>query len=755
MKSHQLYLPILVFLFCIAQIQAQSPCNLKLQGRILHSHDSSALVGAEVFIEQGHYFAVTDPQGNFVTKGLCKGKILLELDLDGQHHVHFRITLNKDTFIEIFLEPHVFHDSLIVVNEKSKQEQNMLSRSRLENAAGNDLSTMVSGINGIRVLQNGNTINKPMAQGMYGLRLPIVTDGVKMEGQQWGDDHAPEADALGFDAIEWVQDAKVLLLAADAPAGALVLRHNARYHPGQEDFRVGTGFMSNGRFFNAWGLMKKAGRDSGTGKYLQFSARRGGNTQTPEYYLGNTGLFETGLQGGLTRLKKGTAHQLNFSLFRNESGILEASHISSVADLEAAIKRGKPYNNPDFTYAINKPRQLAVHTLLNYTRQGRGNELTLAAQYNLRREFDFHISGSNNTPQLDLNLITLQVKQVFKYTSRSWGNTSYGYSSQAMVNRYFTYFLIPDYEALQSAVFLVQEKRWKRFTVIGSARYDVKYLHASWEKSSLQLTDQRWFHNYASVITLQQKWRKGLLAADLSRLWRNPWVNELYSAGVHHGNASYEKGNKDLKSEKGYKLQLRFNCVIGNLEMGITGYGQYFRDFIQLSPDTAPVLTIRGAFPSYEYRQFDALYAGASGFVRFKAGDHLQIVSEADYVYGRNLSRHAYPAFLPPLLWKNRLELSFNYVQWFAEWVYCARQNLYTQGTDYLPPPAAYSLLNAGLTKQFNKKNRGWELQCGVNNLLNIAYRNYLDRFRYYADLPGRNIYLKLKLNLHHHEKHH
>lgn len=754
MKLPKLYIVVLVCVACISKLQAQAPCSLQLKGRISHSHDSSALSGAEVFIEEGHYLALTDLNGNFEISRLCKGKILLEIDIDGQHHLHYGIFLEKDTFIELYLEPHVFHDSLIVVSEKPMHNQDALNRNKLETVAGNDLSTMVSGINGIRILQNGNTINKPMAQGMYGLRLPLIIDGVKMEGQQWGDDHAPEADALGFDAIAWVKDASVLLLAADAPAGALVLKHNPLYHPGEEDSRAGAGFMSNGRLFNTWGLVRKAGKDSGSGKYIQFSVRRGGNVRAPAYYLGNTGLFETGLQGGLSLHKKGISHHLNFSVFRNESGILDASHINSVADLEAAIRRGRPYNNADFTYAINKPRQLAAHTLVNYTRQHHNNELTLAVQYNLRREFDFHISRSNNTPQLDLNLLTMQVRQVFKHSYKVWGNASYGYSSQIMAHRYFTYFLIPDYEALQSAVFWVQEKEWKRFSIKGSIRYDVKYLHASWEKSGKQLTDLRWFNNYASVLTLQQQLRKGLVAADFSRLWRNPWVNELYSAGVHHGNASYEKGNKDLKSEKGYKLQVRLVYNTGNLEIGVTGYAQYFRDFIQLSPDTAPVLTVRGAFPSYEYKQFDAFYTGGSGFLRLKAGTHLQIVSEADYVYGRNLNQQTYPAFLPPLLWKNRLEFSFDYLKGFAEWAYCPRQSLYTQGADYLPPPSAYGLVNAGLTKQLNKKNRGWEVQCGVNNLLNKAYRNYLDRFRYYADLPGRNIYLKLKLNIHHHEKH-
>jgi iron complex outermembrane receptor protein len=34
-----------------------------------------------------------------------------------------------------------------------------------------------------------------------------------------------------------------------------------------------------------------------------------------------------------------------------------------------------------------------------------------------------------------------------------------------------------------------------------------------------------------------------------------------------------------------------------------------------------------------------------------------------------------------------------------------------------------------------------------VENILNTAYKDYMDRFRYYAHLQGRNVTLKLNYN--------
>ena len=108
------------------------------------------------------------------------------------------------------------------------------------------------------------------------------------------------------------------------------------------------------------------------------------------------------------------------------------------------------------------------------------------------------------------------------------------------------------------------------------------------------------------------------LRADVSQLWRAPGLNELYSKGVHHGSASFELGNVQLKPENGQKLN--FTVQIQHKKPGkngvfcklnFSGFSQYSQNFIHLFPMSSPVLTVRGAFPGFEYKQLPTIYSGA------------------------------------------------------------------------------------------------------------------------------------------------
>lgn len=753
MKFHKPTIFLIVGLFFSSMLQAQKPCSFAVRGVLYNTFDSSAIAQAELFIETGHYVSKTNSAGQFEINKLCAGKYLLEIDVDAHTHVHYDLVVNGDTFINLFVNKNVLLDSLINITALDRKPIRLVERDAIENLAGSDLSTLASTINGIRMIQNGQTITKPMAQGMYGLRLPIFIDGIKMEGQQWGDDHAPEADALGFDRLEWLRDASILLHASEGSGGVLNFQHLMEFHPGEKDWKLGTGVQSNGAQLNLWGMHKKADTHGG-GSYLQFSTRKSGNLSTPNYNLGNTGLQEIGFQLGRKIKKSNRTHQFNASVFYNESGILDASHISNVSDLKAAINRGKPLYNPEFTYKFNKPYQSAAHLNINYLQLRKKSDLSFSIQYNNRREFDFHRSRFNSSPQLDLNLLTLFGKQIFKINNTKFGNIEYGYASEFMLHKYLTYYFIPDFKGIQTSVFGLTQKWFGALNVKASLRYEVKYLSATNLKYAGFTSDQKLFSNYAAALSVSQKLRKVKLDLDLIRTWRNPWVNELYSAGVHHGNASYEKGNANLKTEIAYKIQGHLNWKKNKTELDVLVYAQYFKNFILLAPDSVPILTVRGAFPSYVYRQFDALYMGSSITLSQQIGQHLKAFSDFDFIYARNLNSHTFPNYIPPIQLRMGLEMQFKFIQFNLNTTRVFEQKFYNPNTDYAPPPSAYFLLNAYFNKDFNKKNRGFQLQLGANNILNTAYRNYLDRFRYFADLPGRSVYLKLKINIHHHELH-
>jgi iron complex outermembrane receptor protein len=64
---------------------------------------------------------------------------------------------------------------------------------------------------------------------------------------------------------------------------------------------------------------------------------------------------------------------------------------------------------------------------------------------------------------------------------------------------------------------------------------------------------------------------------------------------------------------------------------------------------------------------------------------------------------------------------------------------------DFMAPPPGYFLWSvaAGISLKGDKTR--YDFRVGSENLLNTSYREYTNRFRYYADDLGRNLIVSIK----------
>jgi iron complex outermembrane receptor protein len=244
----------------------------------------------------------------------------------------------------------------------------------------------------------------------------------------------------------------------------------------------------------------------------------------------------------------------------------------------------------------------------------------------------------------------------------------------------------------------------------------------------------------------------------LSQLWRAPSVNELYTQGVHHGAAAYEQGNGQLKPESGEKLELGYILALRNAQFNFTAFGQYSANFISLFPMSAPVLTVRGTFPGYEYKQLPTVYSGleASGLI-FLRQLKMQIFTRIGALYGRILTLQTdarYPNFLPCPKASIQFQKHWKHMLLNIDIQATGKQPFYTPGTDFLPPPNGYVLVNSQLHLfDYGLRQRSKWVIYG-ENLGNKTYRDYMDRFRYFTNQPGTNVGVKWIYNIHHHNEH-
>jgi iron complex outermembrane receptor protein len=750
----------LIFLLFFGPIRAQEKCNTDIRGQILNALDSTPVPYAEVFIENGHIHTQTNEFGHFTLSNLCKGPVLIEIDKIGFQHHHIEFTLTADTQFTVFLPLNAaVADTITIHARKEKPEALTLNEDYIMSQNDRDLSQISAGIPGIQILQGGRNQSKPMARGMFGLRFPIISGQFKLEGQSWGNDHNPEADARGFDALEWIKDASVLRFGHDAIGGALRLERHAHAHEGEQNLDQSISYNTNGHQVGyAARFIQKA--DSSTPVfYGNVALKRSGNYRTPTLWLENTALSEFSVSGGMVKNKNNRETRWDAEFYRFESGIFRGTRTGSVEDLLRAIQLNQPVTDNRFSYRIEQPRQVAAHATvqgssIKSTPTGK-KEWHYSLQYDQRREFDFHRNSANRFPQLDLILVTPSViyRQIIhtrKNTHWEWGNQGSGY-----FHRFGGFYFLPDFQGLSNGTYLLLHKHGRKVAHTFSLRLDEKYISAReringrWEQSS------RFFMNYSAAYTGLVQNDKHLLQWHLSSMWRAPWVNELFSSGVHHGAAAFELGNRNLGIERSYRAEMEWEYRPNReVTVYLSPFFNYMPGFINLTPMREPVMTVRGAFPGFEYLQGTACYAGGDIQLRWALSHQFEIQTRFQYVHGEYANENRYPAFLPPLRAQNMLTWKHKRISCQLQHEFVDRQHLYISGSDFLPPPPSYHLWHFKLISSTEKQN-SWRWNIEVNNLLNQSYRSYMDRFRYFMDMPGRNIRVVIIKPLHHHHKKH
>jgi iron complex outermembrane receptor protein len=69
-----------------------------------------------------------------------------------------------------------------------------LNTATLEKFSGATLGDALREIAGVSSLRTGSTVVKPVVNGLHSNRVPVFTNGVRLEDQQWGTEHAPNLD---------------------------------------------------------------------------------------------------------------------------------------------------------------------------------------------------------------------------------------------------------------------------------------------------------------------------------------------------------------------------------------------------------------------------------------------------------------------------------------------------------------------------------------------------------------------------------
>ncbi|MBK8846690.1 MAG: TonB-dependent receptor [Bacteroidetes bacterium] len=756
----------------IANAQSKvPPCSHTLSGYVTDEHDGMPLEYAAVYIVELKIGGVSDSSGFYKVNGLCSGTYTVRVTHIGCDTVYEKLTLTQSMISNFQTEHHVEELERITIsasrlNDETTTPRKQVAAYRLNETKGEVFAATLRSVTGINMLTTGATISKPVLHGMHSNRLLIINNGVRQEGQQWGTEHAPEIDAMNVGNLQVIKGASSVQYGPDAMAGVIIAGAPAMADSAGVSANVLLSGWSNGRgMASAVNLKGKLGKRFPLAWQVNGTLKKTGDMHTPHYNLKNSSTQEVNFSYALAYRMRKISTEVYYSQFNTKLGILSASHIGNVTDLLQAFNSDTPQVTGDFSYDIGKPFQDVQHELFKtktYILTGTASKLELqyARQYNKRAEYDKHGSKTNDDlPEMQLEITTHSADMIWHHNRFSEISGMVGVSGFLQSNTIEGRLIIPNYKTTNAGVFIIEKWKHNNWLAEVGARYDFrkisiyKYDYVS-AGNYVLTTPEHTFNNTSINAGLSYSDQKGWsfnLACGMA--WRPPSVNELYSYGLHHGAAAIEKGDSQLQAETTYNIspELRYQNAI--IELELNPYMHYITDYVYRQPESKPVITIQGAFPSFQYKQADALLYGSDLTCKLTPAFSTQLVYTASLVRAQNLESNTWIINTPSD--RHALELRQNLKDGKrSKSAYVAvtvshtnKQWRVSANEDFTPPPPSYALVELVASTTLLYKQQSVTVVTGINNLTNNSYRDYMDRFRYYANAPGRNIYIRLIFN--------
>lgn len=603
---------------------------------------------------------------------------------------------------------------------------------------------------GVAAITTGSGIAKPVIRGLGYNRVVVIHDGVRQEGQQWGDEHGIEVDGAGVHSVEILKGPASLMYGSDALAGVVIFHSAPVAPPGTLRAEASAEYQSNNGL--AGYSLDCAGNRRGVVWDLRFTDRRA-HAYRNRYdgYVPNSGFAERSAAGMVGLNRQWGYSRLRVSYFHQTPGIVEGER-----DPETGALLGNAVG-----YRTDLPFQQVYHykaVLDNTFRLPTGNLKALVGwQRNVRQEFE----ESSVECGLHFRLDTWNYD--IRYQAETGSGWKFAVDVGGMAQRsdnLGTEYLIPAYRLFDAGLFATASRAFGAWQLTGGLRGDLRRLHseALEEDGALRFTDfRRTFSGFTGSIGAVRSFGDGLrLRLNLARGFRAPNLAELGSNGEHEGTFRYEVGNPDLLPE--YSLQgdagLDFSSPYVSGQVAL--FANRIDHYIYLARTAGD-----GDLPVYAYEAGDARLLGFEAALDFHPIHSIHIGSTFSYVDGKQIGGDRLPMIPAP---RGTVECKWefthdgrvfnnSFVAFHVEG--CLRQDRVRSADGTETPTPGYVLIgaSAGTDLIIGGKKRA-TLCIVADNLADTPYQSHLSRLKYAApnvvtgrlgiyDM-GRNITLKL-----------
>ncbi|MBK9578985.1 MAG: TonB-dependent receptor [Fibrobacteres bacterium] len=631
------------------------------------------------------------------------------------------------------------------------QSERVLSGTALLASRGGSLAEALDRLPGVGSLKTG-TVAKPMVNGLHSQRLVVVEDGIRLEGQSWGAEHAVESDPSRAQRVTVVQGGSSVRHGRGAIGGVIVIE------PPPTDHQKLSGEWT--------GSLRSNGPNAGSSLHLSspfpslsdwawagtIAYRASGDRSAADGVLPNTALREGSWSALLERKGSYLTAQASHGVFWQHQGILASSHVGNLSDLQTALAKGSPPDTASWKWDVGRPDQKVRHDVsrLRLVADAGGWKWSALAgwQTDRRREWDLHRPIDSRLAALDLPEIdyalettTLDLEADPKWTGM-WGWKA-GVQGMRQENEYLGRAFVPNFRSQGAGAWSVWTFQQDAWSTDAGARADVQTLDI-WRRTGGRVLhwNDLWI---APSLSLGWRWspRQDLtIRSSLATGWRSPGAVELFADGLHHGVAAIERGDSTLGAEQSATAQVSVSKASNSVQIQGSLWITRIEDFIFLRPDPTPRLTVRGAFPSFSYVSDAAWLSGGDLSATITLAPALEVLVSGSALRARDGDDQPI-AFVPSgrlragLDWipLRHSERSFR-VGPRVEWIPPTE----SVPGDYAPAPVQAWLLGMEASGTWNL----WNLSMSGANLANATWRDPSDRLRYFAAQSGIDFRLAL-----------
>ncbi|MGS2726090.1 TonB-dependent receptor [Psychroserpens sp. BH13MA-6] len=746
----QTYLFVTLCLTVMQSFYAQN----KLKGQVTDATTNNPLVFVNVYLPQLENGTITNDNGEFLINNIPNGTHKVIVSFVGYETYSTTLNFPMESSFEIALVPSAIEIEEVIISTPfhKLQSENVMKVERqsiqeLKSKGAVNLSEGITNIAGVSSVSTGISIGKPVIRGLSSNRVLVYTQGVRLENQQFGDEHGLGISDAGIESVEVIKGPASLLYGSDALGGVLYLNPERYVDENSSEGSFSGRYFTNTQGYNS-SIAYKASKSNF--KYLfRGSLSEHSDYKTRDYRVTNTRFREQDFKAGLGYQKNKFKTDFRYNINRSKLGLTEGIGVQNT--LKTPLEPYQEITNHIFS---SKSKLFFNNSSL---------DITVGYTFNDRKEFEDHHHGDEEEEEdheheiheededhledemaaLYMKLKTLNYNITYNLPKIGRFETIAGIQGMHQTNtNYGEEILIPNAVTSDIGILATSHIHFDKVDIQLGARYDNRAI-------TINDLTRREFNSFNGAFGIKTNlFEKVTARLNLASGFRAPNLAELASDGTHEGTNRYEIGNLDLNSEQNFQIDFALEFKNEHVEVFSNIFYNAIHDYIFLSPNGEFI----EADPVFLYKQDNAsLYGGEFG-LHFHPHplDWLHVESSFETVIGQ-LENDSYLPLIPANTLNNSLRVEFE-KPWFKKgYAFVTYSTTFDQTNvgDFESPTAGYNLLSAGLGGTISLFKRDLDLSIAANNITDERYINHLSRLKPDGILNiGRNISFGLNYTL-------